>query len=67
MLQVMWKVVEAIVDTGMKTTMKFHDILHGFRDCRGMGTATMEIKMAQELASIDQDPLLMVFLDLWKS
>ena len=32
-----------------------------------MGTAIMELNLAQELASIDQSPLLLVFLDLRKA
>ena len=32
-----------------------------------MGTARMELKLAQELASLDQYPLLLVFLDLSKA
>ena len=44
----------------------FHEILHGFRVGRGTGTPIMEMKLVQELASVDQDPLLLVFLDLRK-
>ena len=32
-----------------------------------MGTAILELKLAQELASMDQDPLFLVFLDLKRS
>ena len=28
--------------------------------------AIMELKLAQELANIDHEPLFLVFLDLWK-
>ena len=45
----------------------FQDVLHGFCAIRGTGTAIMDIKMAQELASIDQEPLFLVFLDLRKA
>ena len=27
----------------------------------------MELKLAQELSSVDHDPLFLVFLDLWKA
>ena len=33
---------------------------------RGTGTATVELKLAQELASVYQDPILLIFLDLRK-
>ena len=29
--EVVWKVVEAVIDTCIKTVVKFHDVLHGFR------------------------------------
>ena len=32
-----------------------------------MGTATMELNLAQELVSTDKDPLFLVFLDLSKA
>ena len=41
-----------------------HNVLHGFRARRGRGTDIMELKLAQNLAIIDQDPILLVFLDL---
>ena len=44
LLEVMWKVVEAMIDTLIKTVVQFHDVLHEF--CAGMGTeaAIMELK-----------------------
>ena len=62
LIKVMWKVVETFIDTWVNTDIQFHDVLHGFRTRRVTGTSTMELKMAQELASIDQDPFLLVFL-----
>ena len=47
LLEVLWKLVESIIDTWIKTTVMFHDILHGFIACRGTGKAIMELKMAQ--------------------
>ena len=67
MLEVLWKVVEAIIDTRIKMVVKFHDVLNIFCASRGTGMAIMELKMAQELVSINQDPLFLVFLYLWKS
>ena len=57
MIDVMWKVVEAIIDTRIKTLVTFHDILHVFCASTGTGTASMELNMMQELASIDKDPI----------
>ena len=52
LLGVLWKVVEAIIDTRIKTAMVFHDVLHVFSGFRGTGTAILDINMYQELASI---------------
>ena len=35
LLEVLWKVVEAVVDTCIKRVVMFHDILHVFCACRG--------------------------------
>ena len=41
MLEVMWKVVEGVIDTLVKAAVQFHDVLHGFHAGRGTGTAIM--------------------------
>ena len=56
-----------VIDTRIKKAVTFHDVLHGFHIGRGMGTSIMELKLAQDLASVDQDPIFLVFLDLRKS
>ena len=67
MIEILWKVVEAIIKTNIKTVVTFQNVLHGFRIRRGTGTAIMENNMAQDLSSIDQDPLFLVFLYLRKA
>ena len=67
LLEVLWKIVEAIIDTQIKLVVTFHNVIHGFRTKRGTGMKIMELNMAQEIASIDQNPLFLVFLDLRKS
>ena len=67
LLETLWKVVEVLVDTFLCASLQMHDILHGFRAGIGVGTAIMELKLAQELARIYQDPLFLVLLDLRKS
>ena len=66
LLEVLWKVVKAITNTWVNTDVKFHDILHGFCSQKGMGTAIIELNIAQELASIYQEPLFLVLLYLSK-
>jgi hypothetical protein len=65
--ETLWKIIEAIVDTRCRVAIRFHDILHGFIQRRGTGTAILEAKLAQELAAIENDPLFVVFLDLQKA
>ena len=67
LLKTLWKFLEAIIDTYPWSRIQFHDFLHGFCAWRGTGTATMELNIAQYLSSINQYPLLLVFLDLTKA
>ena len=57
MLEVVWKVTEAVIDTQIKSVVQVHNVLHKFCARRGRGTAIMELKVAQELESVYQDPL----------
>ena len=57
LLETLWKLVEALINTRLKTSLQMHDVLHGFRYGRWTGTAIMELKLAQELARIDHEPL----------
>jgi hypothetical protein len=59
--------VEAIIDTRVKAVIKYHDLIYGFTSHRGTGTAMIEAKLQQELASINQQPLFQVYLDLKKA
>ena len=56
--------VEAVINTCSKSVLQLHNVMHGFFSGRGAGTAIVELKLGQELASVDQDPLLLVLLDL---
>ena len=67
LLEILWKVVEDLIDTRLRASLQLHDVLHGFRTGRGTGTAIMELKLAQELSSVDHNPLFLVFLEIWKA
>ncbi len=45
----------------------FHPCLHGGMPKQGTGTATIEAKLAQQLAWVEQEPLYQVFVDLRKA
>ena len=66
LLEPMWKVLEVIMDKRLQV-IEFHDCLHGFLTGRGTGTATLHVKLAQQLAYIEQEPLFRVFIDLKKA
>jgi hypothetical protein len=66
-LEALWKLIEAIIDTRIQSNIQFHDILHGFRKSRGTSTAIIEAKLHQELAHIKRKTLFQVFLDLKKA
>ena len=45
LLETLWKVVEALIDTRLCASLQLHDVLHGFWSRRGTGTAIMELKL----------------------
>ena len=45
MLEVVWKVVEAVINTRIKLVFQFHDVLHGFFAGRETRTTIMELKL----------------------
>ena len=51
-----------MIYTRIKSVFQLLDVLHRFRAGRGTGTATMELKITQDLVSVDQDSLFFVFL-----
>ena len=46
----------------IKLVVQFNNVFHGFCAVNGAGTAIMELKLVKYLASVDLDPLLLVFL-----
>jgi hypothetical protein len=66
LLDPFWKVVEKIMVCRLGS-IEFHPCLHGGLPKRGMGTATIEAKLAQQLAWMGQEPLFQVFINLRKA
>ena len=67
LLETPWILLEALIDTRLRASFQLHDVLHGFRAGRGTGTAIMDLNIAQEFASIYQEPLFLELLDLRKA
>ena len=66
LVEVIWKLLTLILHRRL-TTIELHDVLHGFREGRGTGTATLEAKLLQQLAAMREEVLYVIFLDLTKA
>ena len=61
------KVFSVVVNCRLKRSAVIHDVLYGFKEGRGVGTAALEAKPAQKMVGITHKPLFQVFLDVQKS
>ena len=52
LVEVMWKIVAAILNLRLTASINFHYFLHGFRAGCGTGAATLEAKLLQQLAAL---------------
>ena len=66
LMEVMWKVVAAILNLRLTSSITFNGFLHGFRAGRGTGTATLEAKLLHQLAALMEEVMYVIFLDLNK-
>ena len=57
----------AILIRRFTASITYHDALHSFRAGRGTGTATLEAKLLQQLATLREEVLNLIFLDLHKA
>jgi len=67
LLEIVWKVIESIINRRIAGKVHFHDSLHGFIAKRGTGTACIEAKLLQQLSKMVQKTLYYIFLDLRKA
>lgn len=67
LLEVIYKLVSAIINRRLAEKIVFHDAVHGFRRGRGTGTAIIEAKLRMQLAQRQTNPHYFVFLDLKKA
>ena len=66
-MEVVWKAVVVILNRRFAASITYHDSLHGFRAVRGTGTATLEVKLLQQVTAMKEAVLHTIFLDLHKS
>ena len=67
LVEVMWKVVAAILNHRFTSSITYHNALREFRAGRGTGTATLEAKLLQQIAALREEVLYVIFLDLTKA
>ena len=65
-MEVMWKVVAAILNRQLTVSITFHDFLHGVREGCGTVTATLEAKLLRQLEALREEVLYVIFLYLHK-
>ena len=59
--------MEDIINTHPRESVRLHSVLQSFRAGRGTGMEIFELNISQELASMDQDSLFMVLIELKKA
>ena len=52
LVEVMWKVLVAILNRRFAASITYHDLLHGFRAGRRIGTTNVEAKLFQHIAAL---------------
>ena len=62
----LWKVVIVILNRRFADLISFHNALYGFGVGHGTGTASLEEKLIQQLASMREEVLYTTFLYLHK-
>ena len=66
MVEVLWKEISNIINRRLFSSIRFHDVLHGFHAGRGKGNATLEANILQQLISMKDIVLRAIFLYLRK-
>ena len=66
LVEVMWKVVAAILNRRLTAYITFHDFYHGFWAGCSTGTDNLKAKLLHQLADLREEVLYMIFLDLHK-
>ena len=67
LLEVVWKAVAVILNCRFTTSITYHYSFHGLHAGRGTGTATLEVKMLQQVTYMREEVLHTFFLDLHKA
>ena len=60
-MEAIWKAVAVILNCRFTAAITYHDLLHVFRAGHGTGTATLKIKLIQQVASLREEILHAIF------
>ena len=60
LLELIYKLVSAVINNRLREKISFHDTIHGFRTKRGTGTALIEAKLRMQLTMRTRTPLFMI-------
>ena len=67
LVELVWKAAAVILDRSFTTSITYQYSLRGFRTGRGMGAATLEVKLLHQVVAISEAVLHAIFLDLHKA
>ena len=67
LVEVMWKAVAVTLNLRFTASITYHNSLHSFWAGRGTGTATLEVKLIQQVVALRQAVLHEILLDLHKA
>ena len=67
LVEVIWEAVLEILNLRLTASITYHDFLHLFWAGHGTGTATLEAKLLQQLASLRKEVLYVISMDLHNS
>ena len=67
LVEMVWKAVAVILNCRFTASITYHDSLHGFREVRGTGTTTLEVKILHQVTVMRKAVLHKIFLYLHKS
>ena len=66
-MDVVWKLVAAILNRRLTAYIAYHNFLHGLWAGRGTGTSTLEAKLLHQLEAMREEFMYVIFLGLHKS
>ena len=67
LVEVIWKEVAVILNRCFTDAITYQDFLHRLWAGRGTGTATLEVKLLQQVTALREEVLHKIFLDLHKA